>query len=84
MTTAKNAGGGGGGGRVFYGEIFLGGEGMSKFLAGGGDFPPISPSEKNPVYIYIYIYVCMYICVYVYILYIYNIYYTKYIYSLRS
>ena len=71
MTTAKNAGGGGGGGGgVFYAEIFLGGEGMSKFLAGGGDFPPISPSEKNPIYIYIYIYIYVYMCICIYIIYL--------------
>ena len=43
--------------RVFYGQIFLDGEGMSKFLAGGRDSPPFSPVGKT-LYIYIYIYIC--------------------------
>ena len=40
---------------VFFGEIFLGGDGVRKFLAGEEDSPPFSQWEKHCIYIYIYI-----------------------------
>ena len=48
----KNLGREGGFG-VFYGEIFIGGEEISKFLAGAGDSPPFH--TVGNIYIYIYI-----------------------------
>ena len=49
-------------GGVFYGEIFLSREGMSKYLVGEEDSPPFSP-EGKPLYIYICVCVCVCVCV---------------------